>query len=391
MITPSFSLTATERVLPRLALDFTTASLDPRVTFTRAGNTATVVNSSGLVAPINADLPRFDYDPLTLICKGLLIEESRTNIQRQSEDFNTTWSKSNTTVTTNTYVAPDGNTTADTVTATAANGNVNYLQSVTNGTTYAFSVFAKKIDSDTVRISFSNVADGPIFTFSSESFTTIPGSWTAQFEKFDNGWYRLMATRASNTTFAGMQIGIATSGQSVALWGAQMEAGAFATSYIPTVASQVTRTADVATMTGTNFSDWYNAPTGVLQSKTTSVAAASVVACASDGTANNAILTLSRAAAASGTTSRVLVGGVEQAGFTFTSSASNNAAIGYQANNFVGSNNGTTPLTDATGTIPTVNQLQIARLGATTYNCIIAKINYWPFRLTNAEVQAFSK
>jgi hypothetical protein len=47
MITPSFSLTATERVLPRLALDFTTASLDPRVTFTRSGATATRVNSSG--------------------------------------------------------------------------------------------------------------------------------------------------------------------------------------------------------------------------------------------------------------------------------------------------------------------------------------------------------
>ena len=57
MITPSYSLTATERVLPKLALDFTTASLDARVTFTRTGNTATVVNSSGYVVPINANLP----------------------------------------------------------------------------------------------------------------------------------------------------------------------------------------------------------------------------------------------------------------------------------------------------------------------------------------------
>ena len=75
MITPSFALTATERVLPRLALDFTTASLDPRVTFTRALNTATRINSSGLVETVNADTPRFDY---TLnpggACKGLLIE-----------------------------------------------------------------------------------------------------------------------------------------------------------------------------------------------------------------------------------------------------------------------------------------------------------------------------
>jgi hypothetical protein len=80
MITASFGLTATERVLPRLALDFTTATLDARVTFTRTGDTATVTNSSGVIVGINANLPRFDYDPTTLACKGLLIEDPRTNL-----------------------------------------------------------------------------------------------------------------------------------------------------------------------------------------------------------------------------------------------------------------------------------------------------------------------
>jgi hypothetical protein len=55
---------------PRLALDFTGANLDPCITFTRAANTATVTNSAGLIAPINADLPRFDYDPITLACRS---------------------------------------------------------------------------------------------------------------------------------------------------------------------------------------------------------------------------------------------------------------------------------------------------------------------------------
>jgi hypothetical protein len=96
MITPSFSLTSTERVLPSMALDFTTANLDSRVTFTRTGNTATVVNSSGNVVGINADLPRFDYDPIALTCKGLLIEESRTNLIPYSSDFNdASWTKQN--------------------------------------------------------------------------------------------------------------------------------------------------------------------------------------------------------------------------------------------------------------------------------------------------------
>jgi hypothetical protein len=85
MITPAYGMTATERVLPRLALDFTTGALDPRVTVARALNTATRVNSSGLIEIINANLPRFDYDPVTLAPKGLLIEESRTNLMLQSQ------------------------------------------------------------------------------------------------------------------------------------------------------------------------------------------------------------------------------------------------------------------------------------------------------------------
>ena len=94
MITPSFSLTATERVLPKLALDFTTASLDSRITFTRttgASNPAAFVNSSGYITAATNDQPRFDYNPVTLACKGLLIEESRANLLLQSENFSTTW------------------------------------------------------------------------------------------------------------------------------------------------------------------------------------------------------------------------------------------------------------------------------------------------------------
>ena len=100
MITPAYSPTATERVLPRLALDFTTASLDPRVTVTRALNTATRVNSSGDVEVVSANLPRFDFDPTTLVCKGLLIEETRTNLLRYSEAFdNVYWTPARASVT----------------------------------------------------------------------------------------------------------------------------------------------------------------------------------------------------------------------------------------------------------------------------------------------------
>ena len=87
MITPAYAPTATERVLPRMALDFTTGVLDSRVTVARSLNTATRVNSSGLIEIVNANLPRFDYDPVTLAAKGLLIEELRTNLLVYSEQL----------------------------------------------------------------------------------------------------------------------------------------------------------------------------------------------------------------------------------------------------------------------------------------------------------------
>jgi hypothetical protein len=78
MITPAYGLTATERVLPSLAFNFTTGSVDPRITCVRAGD-STRTNSSGVIELVPANTSRIDYDPVTLACKGLLIEPGRTN------------------------------------------------------------------------------------------------------------------------------------------------------------------------------------------------------------------------------------------------------------------------------------------------------------------------
>lgn len=80
MIAPSYGLTATERVLPRMMLDFTTAVTDARVATSRAGNTATRINSSGQIELVNANLPRYNFNPTSLICTGQLIEQARTNL-----------------------------------------------------------------------------------------------------------------------------------------------------------------------------------------------------------------------------------------------------------------------------------------------------------------------
>ena len=166
MITPSFSLTATERVLPKLALDFTTASLDSRITFTRttgASNPATYVNSSGVITAATNNQPRFDYDPVTLACKGLLIEESRSNLAKYSQDFsNAVWTLGGATIGSST-TSPDGTSNGQSLMETSAtSAHRFYVTSsitVTNGTTYTFTIFAKKNGRDYVRLSDGNVAN----------------------------------------------------------------------------------------------------------------------------------------------------------------------------------------------------------------------------------------
>jgi hypothetical protein len=383
VITPAYALTATERVLPRLALDFTTASLDPRVTIARALNTATRINSSGLVEVVNADLPRFDYDPITKACKGLLIEELRQNIQLQSEDFATTWSTTTFNVSTNSTTAPDGNATADTLTASASPGNIVYLQPVGNGTTYTFSLFVKKLTSDTVQINFSNVAAGPVFTFSTESFSTV-ASWTTSFQKLDNGWYRITATRVSNTTFAGMQIRVANSGEAIYAWGAQVEAGAFATSYIPTVASTVTRNADVVSMTGTNFSSWFNASEGTFVGQWDSAYGGGSMLTTAPGDGALMYSSSFDIKTFNGTN-------VAQTANFYSVNTSFKAAISYDANGRAVCLNAGVIATN-TGAIAAPTSLSIGGpyIGG-VLNGHVYKLFYYPQRLTNAELQAFSK
>ena len=148
MITPSFSLTATERVLPKLALDFTTASLDSRVTFTRttdATHPATYIGSDGLVASAANNQPRFDYDPVTLACKGLLIEESRANLLLQSNTFDTSWTATRASAVSQTVTAPDGSSSAFKLTEDSTASNTHFIQQNVTGTlaAYTWSVYAK--------------------------------------------------------------------------------------------------------------------------------------------------------------------------------------------------------------------------------------------------------
>lgn len=252
---------------PSLDLNFLGGSLDSRVTFTRASS-ATFVGSNGLIQSASTNNPRFDFDPVSLAIRGLLVEEARTNLFLRSEEFGTTWSSVRTSITANAAVAPDGATTADTLVENT-DTDTHALQqsvSVTSGQSYTFSIYVKPAGRTNFSLrpavaQFSAITSGAVFNLSTLAVTTLGGCTAATIADAGNGWARLTAAAACTATasanFSAYLIstgttdnytGDGTSG--VYLWGAQAEAGSFATSYIPTTGGTAGRTADFPKING---------------------------------------------------------------------------------------------------------------------------------------------
>ena len=246
------------------------------VTFSRAqsGNEATYVGSDGLIKYASADEPRFDHDPETLESLGLLIEESRTNSISYSNEFNTQWSFGGSGVgvlTPNAAIAPDGTLSASKLAAQSTR----WLTRAT---------------------SLSGISNAVVkFNLSTGTFDSFPSTPPTSYgiTEAGNGWYRVHLTvsnvtfsvyaKAGELSFINIQLlnsnayiysadgGDGNTTQGIYIWGAQVEAGAFPTSYIPTSGSTETRAADVASITGTNFSSWYNQDQGTFTLKTSAL------------------------------------------------------------------------------------------------------------------------
>ena len=199
--------------------------------------------------------------------KGLLIEEARTNLVTDSEEFDDSmFTAVRLSVTANQSLAPDGTSTADEIVEDSSASDTHILRlssSVTTGNDYTFSVFAKRA-SGTRNILVSFRSTNGAFTLSSASFDLGAGTVTnnsvnsASIEDYGNGWFRCSITETAAATatarlqfnildgVSGTYTGDGTSG--LFLWGAQLEQGSFPTSYIKTTGSTATRNADVATM-----------------------------------------------------------------------------------------------------------------------------------------------
>jgi hypothetical protein len=280
------------KVLPSLDLDFVNSNvLDQRVDFTRASG-GSYVGPDGLIKYAGINQPRFDYDPETGECLGLLMEEARTNLINQSENFNTWTLNSDTdeppTITRklSDVKSPDG--ASNYFLCTYGRTDLRRNFSGGFGRTYTASCFFKQPFegnfSDLAAFEMhitgggTTVAIGRVtYRFSTNRIIRsdrfgigVPPIRTG-FKKYADGSVRLWLTMTDNGSgtsvfFLNLRGGntIANTGKSILTWGAQIEEGNFPTSYIPTRGATRTRAADSFQIIGKNFDNWFRKDEGTI-------------------------------------------------------------------------------------------------------------------------------
>ena len=409
-----------------------TARKGPTPAFTR-GSSGTFVGSNGLIQSAGNNVARFDHDPVTLACKGLLIEESRTNQCYNSNLLTSaSWSLTGTTVATS-DTAPDGSSAFEITETLAVSGHSisnsggatsTPATSITSGVTYTLSVFAKKSTSGvdwiqltgtggafgTAQYANFNLATGAIGNYTGVTSGTIP-----KMEQFPNGWYRCSMTLTATATAVGNSVSInltnntntttrglsylGSTANKVKAAMAQFEAGSFATSYIPNVGSSgVIRSADVCSISGSDFSGFYNATEGSVAAKFNLLAPVSDPSFQgifefSDGTTSNRIRSSrSNALIFRNTTSGSL--NVDMSYGTLQSAIVNKTAYGFALNSFAFVANNGTVVTDNVVTMPTgVNILDIGnnpQSSSTRLNGHLALFRYYKKRLTDVKLKSLT-
>lgn len=417
---------------PSLKLDFANArALDPRITFTRA-STATYVGSNGLIKTAGEDEARFDHDPATGESLGLLIEESRTNFITYSEDVsNAAWSKNNSNVQSNSIVSPSGDTTADKVFDDSTVGATHSIsQSFGKAAIlYTGSVYAKAGEYTKVALGFVGVSNWEgipqaLFDLSTGQVTSVGnGGPTANITAVGNGWYRCSLTAESlNTTSSGLSIGIISdSGTNVGgggiflghdgdgssglyVWGLQVEAGTFPTSYIPTAGATVTRTVEYGYTTNMDF---YNQSGGSVLSEVSLLDVGN--------TGGKVIWSLNQAGGFgegiymvnenNGQTLsfNLIDGGTNQNARATTNITANQyykTIHSFETNNVNMGYGGAIGTDDTSATLPTIGRLVIGNnaWGSSTPsntlnpgNCHIKSFSYYPKRLPNTQLQTLTQ
>jgi len=404
--------------------DVATPYVKSNVTFTSRASSATYYDKDGVIqtAAVNeartaAYLP--DGNGNFISAGPLLLEGAGTNLLLRSEEFNSaSWTRSNTTASVDVTTAPDGTTTAEKIVETTATSEHNVRQDTTSQSagTYTFSIFAKAGERSFIQF----VATGVLgsyranFDLSNGTLGSVDSQLAGSIVDVGDGWYRCIVSATSSTsgtlraqwnivtssTAARVEsyAGDGTSG--IYIWGAQLEASPYATSYIPTAGSQVTRAADVSDGGANTFGNsWYRQDEGTVfsaaQQQYQNTVGGALYWVFSDATSSNFHRAFGRAASTLG--AGTTVSNVSQADRTpptgtITAGSKVNLSYGYKANDFRAAANGVTDGTDASGSLPTITTLEI---GGSQYmflklNGTIRRLTYWPSRLPNDTLQTIT-
>ena len=429
---------------PSLNLNFARSkTLDPRITFSRT-STGTYVDESGFIRDAVADEPRFDHDPETGECLGLLVEESRVNnYHKWNSTTDTATNLSSAYIDTQTVssvLTPRGVTaTAYTATKTGnssqyhgLNGGANTF-SISANTSVSASAYIKEFNSSDYRLYFVIAA----YNASTDNrryilyrarpstgewiYSTVHSNWSTpviNVKDVGNGWYRFEIS-STNTYEAGWNV-IEFSFQllnennaqfydpptanthGLYLSSPQFELGNFSTSYMPTNNdSNGSRTPDNVSMTGDNFSDWYNSSEWTLmiaarRNYSGNFLTYPNLARINDGTINNTVLFYGAQGSTQFTNYGIYSGGVNRTDYVAINVPTTSQFKMIQAlkeNDSTFGVNGTLTTTDTSVLMPVgVNQLLIGSDGATSrWGATIQQLTYYPVRLPNSTLQTLTK
>ena len=326
----------------------------------------------------------------------LLIEPSATNLLLYSEDF-TQWNLGDSQTLLNQITSPDGlNNGAKLNTSNVTNQSyASQSISVVASNTYTFSVYAKKGEQKYLCLVGLNPFTESYFDL--ESGTALSNNATSSsIEDVGGGWFRLTATFDADTSTKFVGIYLSETGSSlgplsipnnegVYIWGAQVEQGSVATSYIPTSGGDVnarTRQADDLVIDGSNFTDFYNATEGTVyveyEPKVSSTT--NTLLEISNGTNDERIFSL----AYSSYHVYPIDGGVSQGVIDLGDiqlNTLNRLSFSYKANNIIGSLNGGSVNSPTTSTIPTVDRLTLGNQALSPNRLLnghIKRLIYWP-------------
>lgn len=362
--------------------DFSSGSLPSSLTFTRA-SVGTRINASGLVESVAIDQPRFNYDPVTLGLKGLLIEPTRQNYYTDSNDLSAaSWTFSGTTRTGAAGIAPDGTNTATRVVM----GPNTYLYKNSTPSNPAGSVWVNSI-----WVKSATGTNQTVCLFGN-GVTTVSAPFTvgSTWQRIEFSWTLAQATSGLTPSAGGSC--------DILVWGFQLELASFATSLIPTTSAPATRQSDLCSTTSIS---WFNAAAGAWYVEADALATGAVLypvhlEMYSSGDASKRQIVFYN-----GTDLEAYYGGgVNSAHLVVKSAAQSNAmyrvATAYQTTaDLAAVANAGTISSSSSVTLPTgYDTFRVGRFGPSGGDGVtfghIKKIAYWNRRLTNGEITSLT-